>query len=64
METLKLNSYGGITRNSLFETSNNPGETQNLEYILTPNEIKTDITLGDMVDISMSVKELYAALRV
>ncbi len=62
MTKFKNTTYGGIIRNSLFERSSNPGETYNINEILSPADEETEILLNDMDELTVSAKEVYAAL--
>lgn len=49
-------------QNSLFERSNNPGETYNIDEILAPVDHDEEILLNDVEELPFSIKELYKPL--
>lgn len=64
MKQKKAVSYGGIIRNSLFETSNNSGEKYSYDEFFKSTEIDVESLETDIVSFPVSVRELYAALKV
>ena len=63
MEFKKAVAYGGIVRNSLFESSNNDGERYNYNEFFESSEFDPSTIDGDIVRLSVSVSDLYSVLE-